>query len=144
MALITVGWREWVALPDIGIDRIKAKIDTGARTSCMHAFSQERFTQAGSPWIRFGIHPQQRSNEIEVVCEAEIVDERMVSDSGGHRELRPIIMSSIDLGVAQFLGEFSLTNRDSMRFRVLLGRTAMAKRLIVDPSKSFLLTKKEQ
>jgi len=144
MALITVGWREWIALPDIGIDHIKAKIDTGARTSCLHAFSQERFTQAGAPWIRFGMHPLQRGTDIEVFCEAEIVDERMVSDSGGHRELRPIIRSTIDLGVVQFLGEFSLTNRDSMRFRVLLGRTAMAKRLIVDPSKSFLLKKKEQ
>jgi len=141
MALITVGWREWVALPEIGIDRIKAKIDTGARTSCMHAFSQERFTERGSPWIRFGMHPLQRSTDIEVFCEAEIIDERMVSDSGGHRELRPIIMSSIDLGIAQFKAEFSLTNRDSMRFRVLLGRTAMAKRMLVDSGKSFLLSK---
>jgi len=140
MALITVGWREWVSLPDFGIDHIKAKIDTGARTSCLHAFSQERFTQAGSPWLRFGMHPVQRSTEIEVFCEAEIVDERMVSDSGGHREVRPIICSTIDLGRVQFKAEFSLTNRDSMRFRVLLGRTAMKERLIVDPGKSFLLT----
>jgi len=144
MALISVGWREWVALPDIGIDCIKAKIDTGARTSCLHAFSQEKFTQGGSPWVRFGMHPHQLRTDIEAFCEAEIVDERMVSDSGGHREVRPIICSTIDLGEVQFVAEFSLTNRDSMRFRVLLGRTAMAKRLIVDPGKSFLLKKKEQ
>ncbi|WP_196795090.1 ATP-dependent zinc protease [Mariprofundus ferrooxydans] len=139
MDLITVGWREWAALPDLGIPRIKAKVDTGAKTSCLHAFSQERFTQAGAPWIRFGMHPLQQRTDIEIFTEAEIVDERMVSDSGGHRELRPIIKTTIELGRLRFPTEFTLTNRDSMLFRVLLGREAMKKRLLVDPAQSYLL-----
>jgi len=144
MDLITVGWREWAGLPELGIPRIKVKVDTGAKTSCLHAFSQERFTQAGVPWIRFGIHPLQQRTDIEIFTEAAIVDERMVSDSGGHRELRPIIKATIELGRLRFPTEFTLTNRDSMRFRVLLGRTAMAKRLLVDPAQSYLLPKPGQ
>lgn len=139
MNLITVGWREWAALPDLGIPRIKIKVDTGAKTSCLHAFSQERFTQAGVPWIRFGIHPLQQRTDIEIFTEAEVVDERVVSDSGGHRELRPIIKATIELGLLIFPTEFTLTNRDSMVFRVLLGREAMKNRLIVDPAQSYLL-----
>jgi len=142
--MITVGWREWAAFPELGIRTIKVKVDTGARTSCLHAFSQERFTQAGSPWIRFGMHPLQQRTDIEIFCEAAISDERMVSDSGGHRELRPVIKTPVELGLLHFETEFTLTNRDSMRFRVLLGRTAMAKRLLVDPGQSYMLPKAGQ
>jgi len=144
MEMITVGWREWAALPELGIPRIKVKVDTGARTSCLHAFSQERFTQDGSPWIRFGMHPFQQQTDIEIFCEARITDERMVSDSGGHRELRPVITSTIEMGALHFPIEFTLTNRDSMRFRVLLGRTAMEHRLLVDPGQSYILGKPGQ
>lgn len=141
MKVITIGWREWAAFPELGLDRIKVKVDTGARTSCLHAFSQERFTQAGAPWIRFGMHPVQLSSDCQIMCAAEIVDERVVSDSGGHRELRPVIRTTIALGPVSFPAEFTLTNRDSMRFRVLLGRTAMvARHLVVDPSGSYLLS----
>ena len=136
--LITIGWREWLALPDLGIDRIKAKVDTGARTSCLHAFSLETFTQRGAPWVRFGVHPVQMNANIELICEAEMIDERMVSDSGGHKEVRPIIRTTIGLGQLSFTAEFTLTNRDTMRFRVLLGRTAMEGRILVNPEHSYL------
>jgi len=139
MSLITVGWREWLSLPELGIERIKAKVDTGAKTSCLHAFSQERFTRDGSPWVRFGVHPVQLRTDIEIICEAAIVDERVVTDSGGHRELRPIINTTLELGDLSIQTEFTLTNRDSMRFRVLLGREAMKQRMIVNPGRSYLL-----
>lgn len=144
MSKITLGWREWVALPELGIDRIKAKVDTGARTSCLHAFTYERFTRDGEEWIRFGVHPRQDNTNEELFCEAPLADERMVSDSGGHKELRPVIKTVIDLGQTSFEAELTLTNRDSMRFRMLLGRTAMEHRLIVDPAESYLLGESQE
>jgi len=138
----TVGWREWAALPAFGIPRIKAKVDTGARTSCLHAFSYERLTERGAPWLRFNVHPMQEDTENVVVCLAPLTDERMVSDSGGHRELRPVITTRVVMGETAFDADFTLTNRDSMRFRMLLGRVAMASRFIVDPRLSFQLSSK--
>lgn len=142
--LVTIGWREWVSLPTLGIARIKAKIDTGARTSCLHAFSYERLTERGAPWLRFHVHPMQGNTEDVIVCMAPLIDERMVSDSGGHRELRPIISTRIAIGDTEFDAEFTLTNRDSMRFRMLLGRVAMAGRFLVNPKLSFQLSKRPQ
>jgi len=135
---LTVGWREWVALPGLGIPVIKAKLDTGARTSAIHAFALERFTERGAPRLRLWIHPRQRNERDEVVCEADIVDERLVTDSGGHRERRLVIETPLALAGHTWTVEMTVTNRDIMRFRLLIGRTAMHGRLLVDPGRSYV------
>lgn len=135
--LITVGWREWVALPELGLAAIKAKVDTGARTSCLHAFVVEPYTKDNKEWVHFGIHPNQKDSETEIFCEAEVVDKRMVTDSGGHREERYIITTRLEIAGQHWPIEITLSNRDTMMFRMLLGRTAMENRIIVDPACSY-------
>ncbi|SUP10116.1 Ribosomal protein S6 modification protein [Vibrio metschnikovii] len=134
-----VGWRETLSLPDLGIEKIKAKIDTGARTSCLHAFKVESFTKDDALWVRFWIHPLQHNVDKVTVCEAEVIDERIVRDSGGHEESRYVIKSDLCLGGQRWPIEITLTNRENMAFRMLLGRTAMHHKLIVDPTQSFLI-----
>lgn len=135
---VLVGWREWVALPSLGIDRIKAKIDTGARTSALHAHDVRVSTRKGKQVLHFKLSPVQGSREPEVLCEAPVIDERQVTDSGGHREKRFVIETDVEVGGERFPIEVTITRRDNMRFRMLLGRTAMAGRIVVDPQKSFL------
>lgn len=136
---LIVGWREMLSLPNLGIDKIKAKIDTGARTSCLHAFKVESFHKGDTLWVRFWIHPIQHNSEVEVVCEAKVMDERTVRDSGGHEESRYVIESEVNIGGRQWPIEITLTNRENMAFRMLLGRTAMNNRIVVDPAESFLV-----
>lgn len=137
-----LGWREWVSLPELGINRIKAKVDTGARTSCLHAFDVRMDETQGRKLVRFRMHPKQHDNDHAVECVAPLVDEREVRDSGGHSEMRYVIETEIKIGPDTHCVEFTLTNRDSMGFRMLIGRTAMKDRYLVDPGKSFLVKKR--
>lgn len=134
-----IGWREWVSLPDLGIEKIKAKIDTGARTSALHAHFLEPYDKQGEPWIRFLVHPFQKNLDIDCECHAKVVDYRKVTDSGGHTEHRYVIHSRITIGERSFITEFTLTNRETMQFRMLLGRNTLKDHYTVDCGKSFLL-----
>jgi len=132
-----IGWREWLSLPTLQIPAIKAKIDTGARTSALHAFFVEPFAVDGVKMVRFDIHPLQKNSDIVLTCEAPIKDERLVTDSGGHSEMRFVIETMAVFSGVEWPIEVTLTNRDNMRFRMLLGRTALAEKFLVDPGASY-------
>ncbi len=133
-----IGWREWVALPEFKIDWIKAKVDTGARTSAIHAHFVETFNKQGIEYVRFGLHPIQKTNTIDVLCESKVADIRKVTDSGGHIEERVVIVTPVRIGTQTWPVEITLTNRETMGFRMLLGRTAITDRFHVDPGRSYL------
>ena len=135
---LNLGWREWCALPDLGIPAIKAKIDTGAKTSALHAFKIEPFEADGRAMLRFWVHPVQKNDQFELECVAAVKEQRVVSDSGGHKEIRYVIETEVVIGDKRWPIEMSLTNRDTMRFRMLLGRRAMKDFARVDPSASYL------
>ena len=136
-----VGWREWAALPELKVKEVKAKVDTGARTSALHAFNVVPFTNNGEDWVRFEVHPLQRNDEMSKVCEAQAVDYRWVTNSGGGREKRFVIVTQLRLGADSWPIEMTLTDRDQMGFRMLLGRTALERRLTVDPARSYCFGK---
>ncbi len=137
--LTVLGWREWLSLPDLNIPSIAAKVDTGARSSCLHTFGIEAFHNEGEPWIKFHVHPIQDDNDTVITRECRVHDQREVSDSGGHKELRYVIQTTLTLNNDSWPIEVTLTNRDTMRFRMLLGRTAMNGRCVVNPQASWLL-----
>jgi hypothetical protein len=134
---IIVGWREWVALPELGIALIKAKVDTGARTSALHAFEVESYSTAAGLRVRFWMHPLQDDLEQVVECDAAVLDQRLVTDSGGHAEKRFVIETTLSMADQSWPIEMTLTNRDTMKYRMLLGRTAMRKRVLVNPAVSY-------
>lgn len=132
-----IGWREWVGLPDLGVEKVKAKIDTGARTSAIHAFEIRPFERDGQRYVSFLLHPVQHHRHPEVACEARVADERIVTSSNGEREKRYVVETRIQLGEEVWPIELTLTNRDEMGFRMLLGRRAVRRRFVVDPGGSF-------
>jgi hypothetical protein len=137
-----VGWREWVRLPDLKVKRIKAKLDTGARTSALHAFDVKPFTKYGASYVKFSVHPLQRKAKPEIRCRALVIDRRPVTDTGGRREERPVIRTMLKIGKSRYPIELTLTNRDAMGFRLLIGRQALRRRYLVDPGRSFVIKKK--
>lgn len=138
MALATVaGWREWVALPDIGVPWVKAKLDTGARSSAIHAFDLEESTQNGEPWVSFAVHPWQKSEDDVVRVELPVVDRRIVRSSSGHEEERLVVATCVRVVGLDLDAELTLANRDEMGFRMLIGREALGGKLLVDSSQSY-------
>jgi hypothetical protein len=133
-----LGWREWVSLPQLNIAQIKAKVDTGARSSALHAFAIEPYRKGGQRWVMFALHPKQRQSEVSIECHAPIIDRRLVSDSGGHKQRRYVIETQLIIGQSLITAEMTLTNRDTMLFRMLLGRTCINHHFIIDPSASYL------
>lgn len=141
--MMIVGWRETLSLPSLGITKINAKVDTGARTSSLHAFKIEEFQQNSELWVRFWLHPEQDNTAIEQICEAKVIDQRGVKNSGGQEQTRYVIQSDLTLGGQTWPIEITLANRDNMAYRMLLGRTAMHGRIMVDPEQSFLIACEE-
>lgn len=137
-ANLHLGWREWCALPELGIPAVKAKVDTGARTSALHTFGIKTFTGDGRECVRFLVHPLQKNSDVVCECTAPVKDRRMIADSGGHREERIIIETTVVLGDSRRIIEMSLTDRDTMRFRMLLGRRTMSENTTVYPNRSYL------
>ncbi len=138
MEKVCLGWREWVALPDLGVKRIKVKVDTGARTSALHAEDIRVFRRRGQPKVSFTLYPFQRSRRGAVHVEADLVEKRVVRSSVGVETQRPVIRTHLELAGHRRLIEVTLVNRDIMGFRMLLGREAIKGCYLVDPGHSFL------
>ena len=137
-SLPIIGWREKVTLPKLDISTVKAKIDTGARSSALHAFDIELFKRGEVEFVRFKVHPVQRSRKKVVVAEAPLLEIREVRNSGGKAESRPVISTVVALGGKEWPIELTLTNRKQMGFRMLLGRQAVRRRFLVDSGKSYI------
>lgn len=137
----TIGWREWVKLPDLNVKFVKAKIDTGARTSSLHAYDVEVFRKRGQDYVRFKVHPLQRDTKKTVTAVAKVHEYRKIKSSSGHTTERPVIITEIELLGEKWPIELTLANRDEMGFRMLVGREGLRKRLLVDPGKSYYSVK---
>ncbi len=133
----TIGWREWVQLEEIAVPWVKCKVDTGARSSCLHAFNTKIFEQADGKWIRFSVHPLQRDRKTTNECLAKIVEFRKIRSSNGQVELRPVIETQIRLMDQVWTTELTLSNRDQMGFRMLLGRESVKGRFLIDTARSY-------
>ena len=137
-----IGWREWVALPEFGVQAIKAKVDTGARTSALHAFRLQVLDDVDGPVAHFEIHPEQRRATGALAVKSPVVGWRRVRSSNGEIQERPVIRTHLGLGEDRWPVEVTLTNRDEMGFRMLLGRAAIRRRYVVDPGRSYLASKR--
>lgn len=133
---VIIGWREWCGLPDLNLPGVLAKIDTGAKTSALHAFDIRK-SERGADWLSFHVHPVQRRKKPLIFCEARCVDERSITSSNGNSELRPVIETQLTIGERVFDTQITLTNRDEMGFRMLIGRQTLNKRFMVDPAQSY-------
>lgn len=136
--LPVIGWREWAGLPELGITEIKAKVDTGARSSSLHVFDLQEYHRGEELWVRFKVYPVQRSAETVVETEAQVPEYRSVRSSSGRATKRPVIWTAVCLLGSTWKVEVTLANRDEMGFRMLLGREAIRRRFLVDPGRSFL------
>lgn len=137
---VTIGWKEWCAFPELGLPAVRAKTDTGARTTALHAYDIVPFKKGSRLYVRFKVQPLHKTDHVVKTCEALVVDERIIVSSNGKRELRPVIATELKMGETVFTTEVTLTGRHEMNFRMLIGRRAMrAGRFLVDPSKSYLL-----
>lgn len=136
---IILGSEEWCSFPELGIPTIKARVDSGAKTSALHAINIAPFKKEGQNWVKFDINPIQNNVKTIIHCEAPLVDKRIVKSSSGFREERYVILSNLEIGNTNWNIEMTLTNRDSMGFRMLLGREAMSGRVLVDPEQQYLL-----
>ncbi len=137
-SLPSLGWREWVRLPDLGVTPIKAKIDTGARSSALHAIDIHLSQDQDQHWVHFQVHPLQRDTRLTIPVSASLLDQRLVRSSNGNAELRPVILTRVCLGDHCWPIELTLTNRSMMGFRLLLGRQALRGHYLVDSGQSFL------
>ncbi|QDT01637.1 hypothetical protein K227x_00040 [Rubripirellula lacrimiformis] len=135
--LVIIGWREWVVLPDLNIAHIKAKIDTGARSSSLHAFEIEPFTKDDQRWVRFQVHPIQRRDDLSIACEAPVHDVRNVRSSSGATSERFVILTTVSWMGESWTVDLTLADRTEMGFRMLVGREAVRGRMLVDPSRSY-------
>ena len=136
---IILGSEEWCSFPELGIPAIKARVDSGAKTSALHAINIAPFLNEGQNWVKFDINPIQNNVKTIIHCEAPLVDKRIVKSSSGFREQRYVIQTILDINDCKWVIEMTLTNRDSMGFRMLLGREAMSGRVLVDPEQQYLL-----
>ncbi len=134
-----IGWREWAALPDLGVDRINAKIDTGAKTSAIHAFRIREIELEDQPHVEFFLHPVQRRKTPEIYCCAPLVGKRVIRSSNGQEEERIVIQTHLHLGPRLWKIDLTLTNRDAMGFRLLIGRDALRRKFLIDPGASYRL-----
>lgn len=135
--LATIGWREWILLPDLGIGALQAKIDSGARTSALHASSLHYVESEGRPFVHFCVHSSRKPDSVDYHCRAEVLEFRRIRSSNGSVEERPVIATSLILLGHQWPIELTLTNRELMGFRMLLGRQAIRNRFMIDSGRSF-------
>lgn len=140
---IVIGWEEWIDFPDLGLPAVKAKVDTGAKTSALHATQIEPFKKDGVNYVRFTVHPIQKNRDIKIKCEAPLHDHRFITSSNGRKEKRYVIQAKFIIGAVEFTSDLTLTSRFGMSFRMLLGKEALIKgKMVIDPSKKFLMGKK--